>query len=128
MSESNEKLEILNMIKEGKITPEQGVRLIDALDRSDTTESGAAQRPTVGPRWINIEIRTGSGGKYKSLTPIRIPMSLLRLFFRFIPKDSSVPGSDASLEQVLDTLESGKPIELSSPEGEEGRSIRIIAE
>jgi hypothetical protein len=128
MNEGKEKLEILNMIKEGKITPEQGVRLIEALEHAGVGESGAAAKQGTGPRWINIEIRTSAGGKYKSLTPIRIPMSLLRLFLRFIPKDSSLPGSDASLDKVLDSLESGKPIELHSSEGEEGRSIRIIAE
>ena len=79
MTDSSEKLEILNLIKEAKITPEQGVRLIEALDRSETTGgsagvSGAAARLVGGPRWINIEIRTSSDGKYKSLTPIRIPM------------------------------------------------------
>ncbi|HOX28250.1 MAG TPA: hypothetical protein PLQ76_03750, partial [bacterium] len=90
MNESNEKLEILNMIKEGKITPEQGVRLMEALDKADAPESGvSASRPAQGPRWINIEVRTKTGGEFKSLTPIRIPLSLVRLFLRFIPKESS---------------------------------------
>jgi len=130
MSDNNEKLEILTLIREGKISPEQGVRLIEALDRSETTgvATGAATRVTGGPRWISVEIRTSSAGKYKSLTPIRIPMSLLRLFFRFIPKDSSIPGSDSTLDEVLSSLETGKHIELHSGDGEEGRSIRIIAE
>jgi len=130
MSESSEKLEILNMIREGKITPEQGIRLIEALDKSDVpgNPQSAAARGAGGPKWINVEIRTSTGGKYKSLTPIRIPMSLLRLFFRFIPKDSSIPGSDSTLDEVLNSLESGKPIELQSGDGEEGRSIRITAE
>ncbi len=129
MDESLERLEILNMIKEGKLTPEQGVRLIEALDKSGSTAPAAGtQARTGGPRWINVEIKTSMGSKYKSITPIRIPMSLLRLFFRFIPKDSSIPGSDSTLDEFLNTLESGKPIELHSGEGEEGRSIRIIAE
>ena len=129
MAESKEKLEILNMIKEGRVTPEQGVRLIEALDRSEKHESSAETVcGAIEPRWINVEIRTKSRGRYKSLTPVRVPFSLLRLFFRFIPKDSSIPGSDSTLDEVLTTLESGKPIELHSDEGEEGRSVRITAE
>jgi hypothetical protein len=130
MSDNTEKLEILNLIKEGKITPEQGVRLIEALDRSDTAGQmpAAGQKPPSGPRWINIEIKTSSDGKYKSLTPIRIPLSLVRLFFRFIPKDSSVPGSDYNFEEVLNSMETGKQIELHTGEGAEGRSVRITAE
>ena len=130
MSDSSEKLEILNMIREGKLTPEQGIRLIEALDKSDSPGNvqASAARGAAGPKWINVEIRTSSAGKYKSLTPIRIPLSLVRLFFRFIPKDSSIPGSDSSLDEALNSLESGKPIQLQSGDGEEGRSIRITAE
>jgi len=129
MSESKEKLEVLNMIKEGTVTPEQGVRLIEALDRAGSAEeSSGAARPAGEPRWINVEIRTKSSGKFKSVTPIRIPMSMLRLFFRFIPKDSALPGSDSTLEDVLNNLESGEPIELYTDDEDEGRSIRITAE
>ncbi len=132
MSDSKEKLDILNMIKDGKITPEQGIRLIEALDRSETGNDDkqpvSGQKTPGGPRWINVEVKVSSAGKYKSLTPIRIPLSLVRLFFRFIPKDSSIPGSGTNLEEALNNLESGKPIELHSSEGEEGRSIRISAE
>jgi len=126
MADGNEKLEILNMIKEGKITPEQGVRLIEALERTEKKPEGDAGKET--PRWINVEVRVKSSGKYKSLTPIRIPLSLVRLFFRFIPKDSSIPGSESTLDELLESLETGKPIEFHTEEGEEGRSIRIVAE
>lgn len=123
MPESQEKLEILNMIKNGTITPEQGVRLIEALE-------GPAKKdgPKEEIKWINIEVRTKTSGKFKSLTPIRIPISLVRLFFRFIPKDSAIPGSESTLEEILDSLVSGKPLILHSDEGDDGRSIRIAAE
>ena len=124
MAESQEKLEILNMIKDGKITPEQGVKLIEAIEGGGKKGEGAKE----SPRWLNVEVRIKSSGKYRSLTPIRIPMSLVRLFFRFIPKDSSLPGSESTIEELLDTLEAGKPIEYHSDEGEEGRSVRISVE
>lgn len=126
MAESNEKLEILNMIKEGRITPEQGIRLMEALDRTEKKPESEAGKDA--PRWINVEVKVKSSGKYKSLTPIRIPISLVRLFFRFIPKESSIPGSESTLEELLDSLEAGKPIEFHTEEGEEGRSVRIVAE
>lgn len=127
MSDSQEKLEILNMIKEGSITPEQGVRLIEALDRSEKKEP-SSETGKDELRWLSIELKSKTSGEYKNLTPIRIPMSLIRLFFRFIPKESSLPGSESSLEEILNMLERGKPIELLTDEGEEGRKLRIIAE
>ncbi|HOC93250.1 MAG TPA: hypothetical protein PKH33_12910 [bacterium] len=127
MTDGKEKLEVLNMIREGKITPEQGVRLIEALDKAEAVENPGVA-PSGAARWLNIEIKSKSAGKYKSLTPIRIPLSLVKLFFRFIPKDSALPGSDSSIDEVMKTLETGKPIEFHSEDGEEGRSIRIVAE
>lgn len=124
MPESQEKLEILNMIKSGTITPEQGVRLIEALEGPPKkTESSRDEI-----KWINIEVKSKSSGKFKSLTPIRIPISLVRLFFRFIPKDSALPGSESTMEELLDSLVAGKPLILHSDEGDDGRSIRIAAE
>jgi len=40
MDQSNERLEILEMIQEGKINSEEGLRLIDALNESMDTEEG----------------------------------------------------------------------------------------
>lgn len=116
------------MIKEGRITPEDGVRLIDAIERSDSDEPPAAKgakKEGRSPRWLNVEICSKRGEKVKSITPIRIPFSLVKLFFRFIPKDTSLTG-DTTLEESLTSLEEGKPLELL--EGGEGRSIRITAE
>lgn len=125
-----EKLEILQMIKDGTITPEQGARLLEAVDKADTppkasrTRAAGAQ-PAEEPKWLNIEIKTRHGSKYKSLAPIRIPFSIIRLFFRFLPA-GTLPGKDFDPEELLDVLKSGKHLEMSDEEG--GRAIRISAE
>jgi hypothetical protein len=126
----SEKLEILQMIKEGAITPEQGVRLIEALDRAESPDAAPRARAAQGgspeePKWLHIEIKTRHGSKYKSLAPIRIPFSIIRLFFRFLPANT-FPGRDFNPEALLDLLKSGKPLEMSDEEG--GRAIRIFAE
>ena len=122
-----ERLEILTMIKEGRITPDEGVRLLDALDKADSEESaeGRAGKSPYSPRWLNVEICTKRGSRYKKITPIRIPFSLVRLFFRFIPKDASLTGA-TTLDEALSSLEGGKPLELFAEK--DGRAIRITAE
>jgi hypothetical protein len=123
----NERLEILSMIKEGRITPEEGVRLLEAIDRADNADrtGKASERSTA--HWLVVEVLSRHGEKMKSLPPIRIPISLVRLFFRFIPKDYLLPGSNAtSPEEFLETLEKRKPLELNSEK--DGWSIRISAE
>ncbi len=134
MSDSAEKLEILNMIREGKITPEQGVLLIESIEKSEKRPKSPHDSSDPHPgkkesdhRWVNIEIKVKSSSKYKSLSPIRIPMSLVRLFLRFISKYSPIQGSSTSLDGLVEILEKGDPIELFT-EGEEGHAIRIIAD
>lgn len=123
MPESTEKLEILSMIREGVITPEQGVRLLEAIDNADTSPDEAAAAPSHEPRWLNIEINHRSGTRIKSLTPIRIPFSIIRMFFKFIPAGSL---RDFDAEEILDSLKSGRPLELLDDAA--GRSVRIFAE
>ena len=128
MAQNSETLEILNMIKEGTVSPDEGARLIEALNRRKENKDEDSEQTKEGPRWLNVEVRQKSSGKFKSLTPIRIPFSLIRLFIRFIPRDSSIPGSESSLDEILSTLESGKPIEFHSNDEEDGRTFRIIVE
>lgn len=126
----NEKLEILQMIRQNRITPEEGVRLLEAMEKSDSSADGApspAGRPRVphDVKWLNIEIRTRAGASYKSLTPVRIPFSLVRLLFRFL-NSANLPKRDFDPDEVMKSLESGKPFEFFAEDG--GRAIRITAE
>lgn len=127
----NEKLEILQMIRQNRITPEEGVRLLEAIEKADSSSDGApapsAGRPRIQHevKWLNIEIRTRAGASYKNLTPVRIPFSLVRLLFRFL-SSANLPKRDFDTDAVMKSLESGKPFEFFAEDG--GRAIRISAE
>ena len=122
----NEKLEILQMIRESKISPEEGVRLLEAMEKSDAPapESGG-KRPKEEVKWLNIEIRTRSDSTFKTITPLRIPFSLIRLFFKFM-SGANLPKRDFDPDEILRALESKKPFELFAEDG--GRAVRITAE
>ena len=100
------------------------MRLLEALDKSETSEGGGTKTGQP-PKWINVEIRRKKGEKYKTITPIRIPYPMVKLFFRFIPADSHLTG-ETSIEDYLADLEKGKALELASEN--EGMAIRITAE
>lgn len=122
----NEKMEILQMIRENKISPEEGMRLLEAMEKSDApppVEPGKGRREEV--KWLNIEVRTRSDQTFKSITPLRIPFSLVRLFFKFM-SGANLPKRDFDPESILRELESRKPFELFAEDG--GRAIRITAE
>ena len=123
----NERLEILQMIRENKISPEEGVRLLEAMEKSDSpsAETGGGKRHREEVKWLNIEVRTRSDSTFKTITPLRIPFSLVRVFFKFM-SGANLPKRDFDPEEILRSLESKKPFELFAEDG--GRAIRITAE
>jgi hypothetical protein len=69
-----ERLQILQMVEDGTITPEDAARLLEALDRSDRKRAQAQPR-IVGPR--NIRIRVVSAKTNKAEVDVTLPLGLV---------------------------------------------------
>lgn len=69
-----ERLQILQMVEDGTITPEDAARLLEALDRSDRKRAQAQPR-IVGPR--NIRIRVVSAKTNKTEVDVTLPLGLV---------------------------------------------------
>ncbi len=121
-----EKLEILKMVKDGIITPEEGINLIEALEFSERKEKTIAEKkpPLQEPKWIKIEIKDNKN--QKKLNLLKIPYSLTMLFLRFLPAQHNIPGYNVNLEDIINSLKSGEPIDLIMEKN--GKYIRIYAE
>lgn len=121
-----EKLEILKMVKEGIITPEEGANLIEALEFSEKKEKISYERKSITqePKWIKIEIKDNKNKKKLNL--LKIPYSLITLFLRFLPTQHNIPGYDINIEDIIKSLKSGEPIDLLMEKN--GKYIRIYAE
>jgi len=70
---SEERMRILNMVKEGQVTAEEAARLLEALKTSSAAESapGAAAKP----RWLRVRVTDRATGKTK--VNVNVPVSLL---------------------------------------------------
>ena len=94
MAPSEERMKILNLVEQGKVTPEEGVRLIQALERAQsaqvsTTRSASRAAPsTPAPRWLRIRVTDTLHGKVR--VNIRLPVTVLntgmKLGARFSPE------------------------------------------
>ncbi|MHB8626064.1 MAG: SHOCT-like domain-containing protein [Aggregatilineales bacterium] len=86
MTTSEERLKILDMIREGKLTADEGARLLQALQ-------GPAKKPNEGrePRWMRVKVTDLGTGASK--VSVNIPMGLVRVGMRmgarFTPRDSA---------------------------------------
>ena len=113
----SDRLRILEMVKEGKITPEEGARLLEELERA----------PRGPSRTLRVRILTPAGQKTQFAIPISVASSVLSL----IP-----PAARASLEARgirLDDLvraiqegeASGPLVDIKEPSG---ASVEVIVE
>jgi len=144
---NSEKLRILQMIKDGALSPEEGLDLIDALDSSATpmisSLSGKAPQalpqgepsdeaddetpPAKKPRWLHIQVHDGEDNKNVN---IKIPISLARFAGKFIPNDAKKEmkeqGIDLDLEGLMDMLEKEGRQDLVEVNEGEGKTVRIF--
>jgi SHOCT-like domain len=89
MSTTEERLKILNMVAEGKITAEDGARLLNALKDADRKSSPAGQGFSAGEegRYLRVLVSDLEG---RQKVNVNIPMNLvnvgLRMGAKFAPE------------------------------------------
>lgn len=114
MVSSEERLRILNMLQEGKITAEEAHRLLSALSQA-APKSGPAPSGR-GPRQLRVRITDSSNGRNK--VNVSIPMGLvnigLKMGARFIPSDADIDIEE--LKQAVEQGRTGKIVEFEDLE------------
>jgi hypothetical protein len=125
MATTEERLQILKMIEEGKISAAEGADLLRALEQ----ESGRPNEPLKGasaPRWFRVRVTDTHTGRNK--VNVNIPMGLvnvgIKMGARFAP---NVEGFDFNeLIQAVRSGQQGKVVDLFNTE--EGERIEIFVE
>ncbi len=130
MTSIEERMKILKMIEEGKITAEEGARLLAAL--RDTRRGPGVPTPPRPPgapgaaRWLRIRVTDTRSGRSKA--SVQIPLALvdagLKIGAHFAPE---VEGVDMS--NVMEAIRSGvtgKIIDVTDEE--DGEHVEIFVE
>ncbi len=108
MVTSEERLRILKMVQDGKISAEEGIRLMDALNESGRSKNTKTVMEPVtsrrAGRWFRVRVTDRVTGKIK--VDIRLPVNVVKagskLGARFSPE---VSGLD--INQVLEYVDAG---------------------
>jgi hypothetical protein len=125
MTTAEERMRILQMIQEGKITAEEGARLLQALSKG-RPPTPPPPPPTHDPRMLRVRITDLTTGKTK--VNVNIPMSLvnvgIKLGARFTPSSA-----DIDYDEIVEALKSGASGKLVDVEDmESGEHVEVWVE
>lgn len=128
MASAEERMQILKMIQEGKISAEEGAKLLQALGagkadkRATTTTSPAGS----DARWFRVRVTDLASGKNK--VNVNIPMGLvnvaIKMGARFAP---NIEGANYDeMVQAIKSGASGKIIDVTDEQ--DGERVEIFVE
>lgn len=132
MGTSIERLTILKMVQEGKITPEEGSLLLERLDESRSSRV-EAEKTEVAPgssgkvaKWFNIRVTDTNTGKIR--VNVRIPVSMvttgLKMGAKFSPE---IGGLDSN--KIMDFIRSGEVGTIfDAYDHEDGEHVEVFME
>lgn len=118
-----EKLQILKMIEEGKISSSEGIELLNALENKGI-EIG--NKPT---KWIKIKVFDPND---KTKVNVNIPIALVDVGLKFATKvspdlkESSVQEID--FQEIAEAIKNGAEGKIVDIESEDGERVEIVVE
>jgi hypothetical protein len=125
MASAEERMKILKMIEDGKLSAEEGAKLLSALSAKRPTPPRPPGAPG-GAKWLRIRVTDTRSGRSKA--SVQIPLALvdagLKIGAHFAPE---VEGVDMS--NVMEALRSGitgKIIDVTDEE--DGEHVEIYIE
>jgi hypothetical protein len=123
MTTSEERLKILKMVEESKISAAEGARLLAALSKAEKRRSAG----NLGEgRWLRVRVTDVESGK--TSVNVNLPISLvnvgLRMGARFVPEMEGM--STSELDEAIRQGVTGKIIDLVDEQ--EGQRVEVYLE
>lgn len=138
MATSEERLKILQMVQEGKITPEDAAQLLEAINAGSAAAAPPRRTGAPGdlsdsamglgrkPRFLRVRVTDTDSGRPR--VNVRLPISMvsvgLKMGSKFAPQ---VEGLDA--EQLMQIIESGELGQIVDVvDDEDGEHVEVFLE
>lgn len=126
MVTAEERMKILKMVREGKITAEEGAKLLAALSSGQKGTRKATTQPSGRARMFRVRVTDMASGKSKTTVniPIRLMEMGLHIGAQFAPELSGL-----DLEQLNELLASGMEGKIVDViDEEDGEHVEIFVE
>ncbi len=123
MATTEERMKILKMIEEGKLSAEEGAKLLAALAGANRPLGGLSAS---GAKWLRVRVTDVASGRSKAT--VQIPLALMdagmKIGAHFAPEVEGV-----NMDQLMEALRSGmtgKIIDVT--DDEDGEHVEIFVE
>jgi hypothetical protein len=126
MATAEERMRILKMIDEGKISAEEGAKLLSALNENRRGPNTAMPRASGAARWLRVRVTDVATGRSKAT--VQIPLALIesgmKIGAHFAPE---VEGVD--MPTIMEALRSGMTGKIVDVVDEkDGEHVEIFVE
>lgn len=126
MASIEERMQILKMIEEGKISASEGAELLRALDNSKKSSTYEPLKGASNPRWFRVRVTETASGRQK--VNVNIPMGLvnvgLKMGAKFAPDIEGVQYNE--LVELIKSGQQGKIMDITDEDG--GERVEIFVE
>lgn len=129
MTTAEERMKILKLVQDGKISADEGAKLLKAL----TTTSQQPRRRTAavrtgGARWLRVRVTDMASGKAK--VNVNLPLKLvdagLNIAAQFAPDDIDIDGLMTAVTEAIEEDMTGKIVDVV--DGDDGEHIEVFIE
>lgn len=122
----NERLQILQMVQDGKITVDEASRLLMAVEEPQKDLPAGS-----GAKWFRVRVLDLDSGKAK--VNVNLPIALLdvgmNIGLKFVPEGAMGGASNVDVQALLDAIKHGAVGKLVEVEDEdEGVRVEVIVE
>jgi hypothetical protein len=123
MASVEERMKILKMIEEGKVSAEEGAKLLSALSNANRPLGGLAAS---GAKWLRVRVTDVASGRSKAT--VQIPISLMeagmKIGAHFAPEIDGV-----NMDQLMEALRTGTTGKIIDVvDDEDGEHVEIFVE
>jgi hypothetical protein len=124
----NSKEKILEMVKDGTITVEEGIQLLNALEPQTTTQPLNTSKKPMNERMIRILVDSEDGERVR----VNLPLSLVKMGIDINNKlnvgGKAIDLNGIDLSQILSQIDGDLNGELITIDGKDGEKVRIIVD
>lgn len=122
----SEKIKILKMVEEGKITAEEGIKLLEAIETKK--EEIKSMETTHSAKWLRVKVYDSEDNVKAN---VNIPLALVETGLkigRAYDKDLNENLKDVDFKEIVNSVKNGAEGKIVDVESEKGDKVEVYVE